>query len=70
MQNPLHIELDWINQQIAQARNPKYSSDKYNAILYELGLTRALLAQCIHNDSANRTVVRTVLNTVKNSRLQ
>ena len=52
----LYKQLNWLTDQLS---NIDYSKDKQTAILYELGLLRALLAQLAHNDSANALAIRT-----------
>lgn len=54
----LYRELNWLNQQLMTI---DYSTDRQQAILYELGLVRAMLAQLMYNDSNAVTTVKTIL---------
>lgn len=54
----LYKELNWLNQQLMTI---DYSTDRQQAILYELGLVRAMLAQLMYNDSNAVTTVKTIL---------
>lgn len=51
----LYKQINWLTDQLAHI---DYSRDKQTAILYELGLLRALLAQLAYNDSANAQTIR------------
>lgn len=55
MSDILYKERDWLSLQLS---NIDYSSDKQKAILYELGLLRGLLAQLMHSDSHNVSIVK------------
>ena len=54
----LYKELNWLTKELSSI---DYSSNKQEAILYELGLVRSMLAQLMYNDSANVAIVKKIL---------
>jgi hypothetical protein len=51
----LDKHITWLTKELASI---DYSSDRQRAILYELGLLRAMLAECMYNDSHNVDIVK------------
>jgi hypothetical protein len=54
----LEKERNWLTDQLSHI---DYSSDRHKAVLYELGLLRAMLAQLMHSDSNNVAIVKRII---------
>ena len=54
----LYYELSWLTNELSKIQ---YSDRADLNCQYQLGLLKSILAQCMHNDSLNRSVIRTVL---------
>lgn len=53
--------IEYIRRQTSAIANSKYSN-KEQAIAYQLGLTLAILADCMYNDNSNLYTVKRHIN--------
>lgn len=58
MNKTIQYELKWLLKELEQIN---YSDDATVAAMYELGLLRAMITQCILNDSKNKSTVRSII---------
>lgn len=58
MNKTIQYELKWLLKELEQIN---YSDDAAVAAMYELGLLRAIITQCILNDNMNKSTVRSII---------